>query len=63
MSDLPRRSVRNPGNPGQGTAFHELVVVPTFTPELARPYQVLGGDLIIHPQVPQGGIPAGCKFV
>ncbi|KAJ7787314.1 hypothetical protein B0H14DRAFT_3580520 [Mycena olivaceomarginata] len=59
MSDLPRRSVRNPGNPGQGTAFHELVVVPTFTPELARPYQVPGGDLIIHPQVPQGGIPAG----
>ncbi|KAJ7351564.1 hypothetical protein DFH08DRAFT_957872 [Mycena albidolilacea] len=59
MSDLPRHSVRNMGNPGQGTAFHELVVVPTFTPELVRPYQVPGGDLIIHPQVPQGGIPAG----
>ncbi|KAJ7891690.1 hypothetical protein B0H14DRAFT_2560736 [Mycena olivaceomarginata] len=59
MSDLPCCSVRNPGNPGQGTAFHELVVVPTFTPELTRPYQVPGGDLIIHPQVPQGGIPAG----
>ncbi|KAJ7300429.1 hypothetical protein DFH08DRAFT_828472 [Mycena albidolilacea] len=55
MSDLPRRSVRNPGNPGQGTAFYELVVVPTFTPELACPYQVPGGNLIIHPQVPQGG--------
>ncbi|KAF9053261.1 hypothetical protein BJ165DRAFT_1523972 [Panaeolus papilionaceus] len=29
-------------NPIQGSAFHELVVLPTFAPELAHPYHVPG---------------------
>jgi hypothetical protein len=29
-------------DPNQGSAFHELVVLPTLAPELARPYNVPG---------------------
>ncbi|KAJ6608173.1 hypothetical protein B0H10DRAFT_2068844 [Mycena sp. CBHHK59/15] len=48
-----RRSLNNPGGATQGTAFHELVVAPTFTPELARPYHVPGSDLAINPHDPE----------
>ncbi|KAF8147039.1 hypothetical protein K438DRAFT_1990008 [Mycena galopus ATCC 62051] len=54
MSDAPRRSLRNMGNTGQGTAFHELVFLPTFVPELARPYHVPGENLALNPHMPQG---------
>jgi hypothetical protein len=30
------------GNPNPGSAFHELIVLPTLAPDLARPYQVPG---------------------
>ncbi|KAJ7488779.1 hypothetical protein B0H11DRAFT_2405873 [Mycena galericulata] len=50
MSGAPR-SLRNPRNPGQGTAFYELVVAPTFTYNLARPYHVPGSDLVLNPVV------------
>jgi hypothetical protein len=30
------------GDPHQGSAFHELVLLPTLAPELARPYYVPG---------------------
>lgn len=43
-----RRSLNNPNAATQGTAFHELVVAPTFTPELSRPYHVPGSDLAIN---------------
>ncbi|KAJ7114391.1 hypothetical protein C8R44DRAFT_740529 [Mycena epipterygia] len=56
MSGLPPRTLRHPTNPGQGIAFHELVVAPTFTPDLARPYHVPGTELVINPLVPHGGI-------
>ena len=29
-------------NPSQGSAFHELVVLPTVAPQLARPYYIPG---------------------
>jgi len=29
-------------NPRQGSAFHELVVLPTIAPQLARPYYAPG---------------------
>ena len=29
-------------NPNQGSAFHELVVLPTLAPQLARPYHAPG---------------------
>jgi hypothetical protein len=29
-------------DPHQGSAFHELVLLPTLAPELARPYHVPG---------------------
>ncbi|KAJ7815782.1 hypothetical protein B0H14DRAFT_3475819 [Mycena olivaceomarginata] len=44
MSGSPR-SLSNMRNIGQGTAFHELVVLPTFAPELSRPYQVPGQNI------------------
>ncbi|KAJ6622608.1 hypothetical protein B0H10DRAFT_2214248 [Mycena sp. CBHHK59/15] len=44
-----RHSLKNPTNPSQGTAFHELIVAPTFTPDLARPYHVPGTNTIINP--------------
>jgi hypothetical protein len=54
MSGSPR-SLSNMRNFGQGTAFHELVVLPTFAPELSRPYQVprqnigaIDGPLALH---------------
>ncbi|KAJ7715686.1 hypothetical protein B0H16DRAFT_1741745 [Mycena metata] len=48
MSAPPRRTTRNLGNTAQGSAFHELVVVPTLAPELARPYQVPGTDIVFN---------------
>ncbi|KAJ7179952.1 hypothetical protein C8R43DRAFT_941689 [Mycena crocata] len=51
MSGGAPRSLRNPGNPGQGTAFHELVVLPTFAPEHARPYTLPGTSTTIDPLV------------
>ncbi|KAJ7083225.1 hypothetical protein C8R44DRAFT_894560 [Mycena epipterygia] len=54
MSGL--RSFKNPTNPAQGTAFFELVVAPTFMPDLARPFHVPGSDLVIDPAV-EGGSP------
>ncbi|KAJ7265796.1 hypothetical protein C8J57DRAFT_1511552 [Mycena rebaudengoi] len=48
MSNAPR-SLRNPRHLGQGTAFHELVVVPTYMPDLTRPYHVPGSDLSVNP--------------
>ncbi|KAJ6600601.1 hypothetical protein DFH09DRAFT_1498329 [Mycena vulgaris] len=53
-----RRSLNNPTGTTQGTAFHELVVAPTFTPELARPYHVPGRDLAMSP-LPPSDDPAG----
>ncbi|KAJ7141672.1 hypothetical protein C8R43DRAFT_954629 [Mycena crocata] len=49
----PRRSLRHLGNAEQGSAFHELVVAPTFTPELARPYRIPGTDIVLNPLQPQ----------
>ncbi|KAJ6556130.1 hypothetical protein B0H19DRAFT_1376984 [Mycena capillaripes] len=63
MSGSPTRTLRNPRNPGQGTAFHELVVAPTFTPDLARPYQVPGSDIVINPLAPYGRTVAGSGAV
>lgn len=35
-------------DPNQGTTFHELVVLPTLAPHLARPYRVPGTDIIYN---------------
>ncbi|KAJ6609646.1 hypothetical protein B0H10DRAFT_2225775 [Mycena sp. CBHHK59/15] len=48
-------SLAHPHNPAQGTAFHELVVAPTFTPDLARPYNIPGTDIVLNPHAPGGG--------
>ncbi|KAJ6554101.1 hypothetical protein B0H10DRAFT_1967946 [Mycena sp. CBHHK59/15] len=50
-----RRSLAHPHNPAQGTAFHELVVAPTFTPDLARPYNIPGTDIVLNSHAPGGG--------
>jgi hypothetical protein len=34
-------------NPNPGSAFHELIVLPTVAPDLVRPYQVPGTVAII----------------
>ncbi|KAJ7936229.1 hypothetical protein B0H13DRAFT_2453062 [Mycena leptocephala] len=47
-----RRSLQYPNNPGQGSAFHELVVVPTLAPQLARPYHIPGSSIVIDPLLP-----------
>jgi hypothetical protein len=39
-------------DPNQGTAFHELVVLPTLAPELARPYHFPGTPEYIATQAP-----------
>ena len=35
-------------DPTQGSAFHELVVLPTLAPHLARPYHVPGTDIVYN---------------
>jgi hypothetical protein len=35
-------------DPTQGTAFHELLVLPTLAPHLARPYRVPGTDTVYN---------------
>ncbi|KAJ6610976.1 hypothetical protein B0H10DRAFT_2224559 [Mycena sp. CBHHK59/15] len=50
-----RRSLAHPHNPAQGTAFHGLVVAPTFTPDLARPYNIPGTDIVLNSHAPGGG--------
>jgi hypothetical protein len=32
----------------QGSAFYELIVLPTFAPRLARPYRVPGTDRVYN---------------
>ncbi|KAF9786514.1 hypothetical protein BJ322DRAFT_1020528 [Thelephora terrestris] len=34
--------------PTQGSTFHELVVLPTFAPHLARPYRVPGTEIVYN---------------
>ncbi|KAJ7069391.1 hypothetical protein C8F01DRAFT_1326188 [Mycena amicta] len=48
-----RRSLRNGNAPNQGSAFHELIVAPTLTPDLARPYTDPITGEIIQPHIPQ----------
>jgi len=40
-------------HPTQGSAFHELVVLPTFAPHLARPYQVTGTEIVYDTEFSQ----------
>jgi len=40
-------------DPAQGSAFHELVVLPTLAPHLARPYQVPGTDIVYNMEFSQ----------
>ena len=42
-----RNRVRN-DTPTPGSAFHELIVLPTFAPQLARPYRVPGTDTVYN---------------
>ena len=42
-----RNRIRN-DTPTPGSAFHELVVLPTFAPQLARPYRVPGMDTVYN---------------
>ncbi|KAJ7153339.1 hypothetical protein C8R46DRAFT_1197397 [Mycena filopes] len=49
-----RRSLHTPLAAVQGSAFHEIVVVPTFVPHLVQPYQIPGTDNTINPVVPNG---------
>lgn len=42
-----RNRTRN-DTPTQGSAFHELVVLPTLAPHLARPYHVPGTDIVYN---------------
>ncbi|KAJ7152068.1 hypothetical protein C8R46DRAFT_1303587 [Mycena filopes] len=49
-----RRSLHTPLAAAQGSAFHEIIVVPTFVPHLAQPYQIPGTDNTINPIVPNG---------
>ncbi|KAJ7656073.1 hypothetical protein DFH06DRAFT_1411823 [Mycena polygramma] len=52
-----RRSLQNPTHPVQGSAFHELVVAPTLTPEMARPYQIPGTTTVITTHLGAAGPP------
>lgn len=47
MAYRPRNHTSN-GAPTSGSAFHELVVLPTFAPHLARPYRVPGTDIVYN---------------
>ena len=40
-------------DPTQGSAFHELVVLPTLAPRLARPYRVPGTDVVYNMEFSQ----------
>ncbi|KAJ6561742.1 hypothetical protein B0H19DRAFT_1068481 [Mycena capillaripes] len=63
MSGPPTHTLRNPRNPGQGTAFHELIVMHIFTPDLALLYQVPGSNIVINLLAPYGGTVAGSGAV
>ncbi|KAF7331364.1 hypothetical protein MKEN_00014200 [Mycena kentingensis (nom. inval.)] len=59
--DSPRdapRTLFQPTNFQQGSAFHELVVAPTFLPQHAQPYWDPLSQHYINPATPFHGVPA-----
>jgi len=48
-------------SPNTGSAFHEIIVLPTMAPDLARPYQV-PGTLAITPDAVVAQVQSNCMY-